>query len=162
MRIVLSTAVLVLLCSAALAQEVEFTKQENKSGRALAFVKSENFKIQNTQKPEGVTAPEGELTWGKLVLGKKSYTACYTEKDRRLARLWVDIDNDKNLKEETPEELVNNMLAIDRITAELPFGVGTLEREIRVVFSYYTHRNGYVGVCEIHGAGGNRGQEIQY
>jgi hypothetical protein len=52
--------------------------------------------------PEGVTAPEGTLRWGRLHVGKKSHLLCMVMKGRQEGCLWLDRDGDRDLKEETP------------------------------------------------------------
>jgi hypothetical protein len=98
-------------------------------------------------KPEGVTAPEGKLSWGRLVLGKRSYLVCAIEKDRKLAKFWVDRDGDKDLKEETPVEMKGSYNSLGGVTGEFELGEGTLKKEMRVCVLLYSLRNGYVAIC---------------
>jgi hypothetical protein len=148
MRTSVIAALLTLICATAYTQEVVLEKVENKTVNPQAYLKTDSLKCEKTEKPEGVTAPEAELSWGRLVLGKRSYIICGVEKNRKLAKLWVDCDSDKDLKEETPVEMKGKSVSVGNLTGEFELGEGTWKKEMQVWILSSSLRNGYVGICE--------------
>ncbi|MFH1422287.1 MAG: hypothetical protein ABIH42_06195 [Planctomycetota bacterium] len=58
------------------------------------------------EKPEDVTAPEGELVWTNLLIGRKSYLACILYEKERPIKLHIDKNGDKNLTDDTSDEMI--------------------------------------------------------
>jgi hypothetical protein len=94
-----------LLVFAASADAVEVTLKPHTASFAPRFVSNDFARCEALKgAPEGVKAPEGEFTWGRLVLGEHDYLfACHTPKDRQAeGRIFVDRDGDEDLAEEKP------------------------------------------------------------
>jgi hypothetical protein len=84
---------------------LELQTLENNSQKPPQLVfEREDMRYKNTDKPEGVIAPEGELQWGNLTLGEHSYLTCIEKKGDKFTKLYLDKNNNKNLAEETPIE----------------------------------------------------------
>ena len=146
MRKVVFATVLVMLCSAAFANEVVLEKQANKSGSPRAYLKTDELKYEKIDAPEGAKAPEGELEWGKITVGKNSYIVCITKEEKKLTSLYLDADNDNDFAEERPAKLKGSFIIIEGVPLEFEVAGGTLIDKASIAILQYTPRNGYLGI----------------
>lgn len=145
------TMLMTFLLSVTFADEVVLSPQTRKANRPFVE-RSPAVRFEGTARPEGVTPPEGDLIWGRLILGEKSYTVCIlTEDDKE--KLYIDRDGDMNLKEETPLETEKNsqgygFFSIDGLSGEFKVGEESLSVKMRIVFSpKLTRLRGWLPVC---------------
>jgi hypothetical protein len=136
MRTKLLLIAFLFLTSAAFAEEVALEIRTIDADSPLGAVKAKDMQFESASKPDGAKVPDGEIVWGKLILGKHSHILCMTKKGNKLARLYLDSDGDKDFKEETPVEAKLRgqipYFALDGITGEFKVGNGSVSGKMRV------------------------------
>lgn len=146
MRKALLAAVIVMLCPAAFAGEVVLEKQANSSGRPMAYFKTDKLKYDRISAPDSAKAPDGDLEWGRLTVGKRSYNVCLTKERNMFTKLYLDADADNDFAEETPAKLRGSFITIEGMPVEFEVAGGTLIDKTNIFILQYTPRNGYVGI----------------
>ncbi|TET36855.1 MAG: hypothetical protein E3J72_07635 [Planctomycetota bacterium] len=100
MRLRLGCLVLVFALTASIAFAEEVTLEPVKA-KNPAYSRGREIRCQIlTECPEGVKAPEGELGWANLRLGKNNMLLAFADDSEKGCILYVDRDMDKNLAEE--------------------------------------------------------------
>ncbi|MHC4662303.1 MAG: hypothetical protein ACYS8W_11500 [Planctomycetota bacterium] len=90
----------ILLASSAAAEEVVLERTDLKNPM---FPRGRDIRCTVLKEaPEGAEAPEGEMTLADLRLGKNNILVCILKESEQACKIYVDLDMDCNLKEETP------------------------------------------------------------
>ena len=140
---------LVLVCSAAFAGEVELKPYTTDVKNPVQTIKTKELSYDAAEKPEGAKAPEGDLEWGKLTLGKQSYTTCTVKKDGKYTSLYFDADGDNDLAEEKPVavRMRGNIPLFDLADVPGEFTMGEETLSTKLCLSVTPLYGGYLFSC---------------
>ncbi|MHC4664270.1 MAG: hypothetical protein ACYS8W_21615 [Planctomycetota bacterium] len=152
MRYAVSLLVVLLVSTFAFAEEVVLEPKNTGADEMPDFVNIYNPQakgiryIKIAAPPKDVKAPEGELTWCRLLLGRSLYLMCVVLDGYEWKKLYIDRDGDNDLIEETPIELAEHpagfeVFVIEDLPAKFKVGESELDLKIRVGFfpnSFYS------------------------
>lgn len=149
MRCAAAAVFLILMCSVASAQEIELKAYTTDFKSPVQTTESKDLRYDTATQPEGAKAPEGELDWGSLTLGKRSYLVCAVLKDGKHSKLYLDADGDKDLAEEKPVAVRDRggIPFFDLEGVEGEFKVGTETLSVKMRLSVTPVYGGYVFSC---------------
>lgn len=146
-----------LLPVAVLAEEVELKLNHDLSKDTPFYMKRQlmNFRLLH-KAPAGAVAPEHKtLIWGILNLGAKAYNICIgmEQLGAETPLVYVDRDNDLNLKEETPvqgemtagiKKGLRYQFVIRKLPAEFTVQETKLEPTLNILFMFIGARFGQI------------------
>ncbi len=149
MRCTLLLATIFFICPVALAGEAVLKLQTSDAQNPFHSVNTREIQYESTLKPGGVVSPEGELDWGRLTLGRRSYLLCITRENGKLTKLYLDRDTDKNLAEETPVQAMQVgrwvYFVLESVPGEFALGENSISIKMRLLIMPVLR--GYVPVC---------------
>lgn len=144
-RFIILVAVLAFAAGQAVAAETVLEPTEVKGNRPVYTVSNDIKCTWVKDAPEGADAPDGELLWMDIKLGKETYKACILT-DELKAEMYIDRDRDLNFREEDPVRSAQrgsfwyHYFEIESLPGEFEIGDGTLKQDVKLRVMAYRRK----------------------
>lgn len=123
----LAVLLMLLAVSSAMADELVLGKQDLQN--PSRFRGGKLYARPLTEAPADVTAPEGDLKWGRLTVNTSNFLFCVKQTDDKTGEIYFDRDGDFNLAE---EETVTGTFSGNQNYKRMNFDVSGVKMTIKI------------------------------